>query len=42
MANVERKVYVAWEGSLASGNGSVTGDSSKAIGEIPVTWVSRV
>ena len=42
MANVERKAHVVWEGSLASGNGSVTGDSSKAIEEIPVTWASRV
>jgi lipoyl-dependent peroxiredoxin len=42
MANVERKAYMVWEGDLASGNGSLTGDSSKAIEEIPVTWASRV
>ncbi len=42
MANVERKAHVVWEGDLASGNGSLTGDSSKAIEEIPVTWSSRV
>jgi len=42
MTNVERKAHVVWEGDLASGNGSLTGDSSKAIEEIPVTWASRV
>jgi osmotically inducible protein OsmC len=42
MANVERRAHVVWEGDLASGNGRLTEESSRALEESPVTWASRV
>jgi osmotically inducible protein OsmC len=32
---------VIWEGSLASGKGEVSADTSKAFTGLPVTWASR-
>ena len=36
-----RQATVIWEGSLASGKGEVSADSSKAFTRLPVTWASR-
>ena len=36
-----RQATVIWEGSLASGKGEVSADTSKAFSRLPVTWASR-
>ncbi|PZT70968.1 peroxiredoxin [Streptomyces sp. SW4] len=36
-----RSAHTVWEGNLLEGNGTVTFDSSGAIGEQPVTWAAR-
>ena len=36
-----RTAHTVWEGELLKGTGTVTFDSSGAIGEQPVTWASR-
>jgi lipoyl-dependent peroxiredoxin len=40
MAIATREAQIVWEGSLASGTGTVTSNSG-ALGELPVTWASR-
>ncbi len=40
MAMAERTARCTWEGDLAHGSGTVTGDSG-ALGDLPVTWASR-
>ena len=41
MGEIERRAEVVWEGGLAQGSGTVSGGSG-ALGEVPVTWSSRV
>ncbi len=36
-----RQASVTWEGSLASGKGRVSADSSQAFTRLPVSWASR-
>jgi len=36
-----RRADVVWEGSLARGSGKVTASSSKAFGDLPVSWAAR-
>ncbi len=36
-----RKASVVWDGDLASGQGIVGADTSKAFSDLPVTWASR-
>jgi osmotically inducible protein OsmC len=38
---VTRRAEVKWEGDLLSGKGVVSGKSSNAFGELPVTWAAR-
>jgi osmotically inducible protein OsmC len=40
MAIAERTAETTWEGSLASGSGTIR-PASGALGELPVTWASR-
>ncbi|MGH3322506.1 MAG: OsmC family peroxiredoxin [Streptosporangiaceae bacterium] len=40
MAIAERIAETTWEGTLASGRGTVSG-STGALGDLPVTWASR-
>jgi lipoyl-dependent peroxiredoxin len=40
MAIATRRAETVWEGNLARGAGTVTGDSG-AIGPLPVTWAAR-
>ena len=37
----ERQAHVTWDGDLASGQGVVSADTSRAFGSLPVTWASR-
>ena len=41
MADVERHAEVIWTGDLASGQGTIGGTSSGAVGDLPVTWAAR-
>ncbi|MGB2712340.1 MAG: OsmC family peroxiredoxin [Conexibacter sp.] len=41
MAIAERQAQASWGGDLTGGAGSVSGISSGALGELPVTWASR-
>ena len=41
MAGFERRAEVVWEGALATGGGTVTSRTG-ALGDLPVTWASRV
>jgi len=41
MAIAERRAEATWEGDLAGGAGRVSGVSSGALTELPVTWASR-
>jgi lipoyl-dependent peroxiredoxin len=36
-----RRAEVAWSGDLATGNGTVSGVSSGAFSDLPVSWASR-
>jgi osmotically inducible protein OsmC len=40
MAIADRQAQAIWQGDLG-GNGTVTGRSSGALGELPVTWAAR-
>jgi lipoyl-dependent peroxiredoxin len=40
MAIAERSAVTTWEGSLATGNGTIR-PATGAVGELPVTWASR-
>lgn len=40
MAIAERTAETTWEGPQASGSGTIR-PASRALGELPVTWVSR-
>jgi len=41
MAMAERRADVVWEGGLNEGAGHVTGSTSGALGDLPVTWAAR-
>lgn len=41
MAGIERSAEAVWEGSLLEGSGTVKG-ATGALGDLPVTWASRV
>jgi lipoyl-dependent peroxiredoxin len=41
MAIAERQAQAHWEGDLTGGAGTVSGISSGALGELPVTWGAR-
>jgi osmotically inducible protein OsmC len=41
MAMAERQAEAVWEGGLRDGAGRITGTTSGALGELPVTWVAR-
>ena len=41
-AQAERKADVTWEGDLIGGNGTITGGTSGAVDNLPVSWPSRV
>ncbi len=41
MAIAERQAQASWEGNLTEGAGRVSGLSSGALGDLPVTWASR-
>ncbi len=36
-----RRAEVTWEGDLARGSGTVSASSSRAFGDLPVSWASR-
>jgi len=36
-----RRADVTWQGDLAHGSGLITASSSRAFGDLPVTWASR-
>jgi osmotically inducible protein OsmC len=40
-AQAERKADVIWEGDLPSGSGTITGVTSGAFGNLPVSWPAR-
>ena len=41
-AQVERKAEVTWQGDLPSGSGTITGGTSGAVADLPVSWAARV
>ena len=41
-AQVQRRADVTWEGDLVGGNGTITGGTSGAVANLPVSWPSRV
>lgn len=40
-AQAERQADVVWEGDLLSGRGTITGATSGAFGNLPVSWPAR-
>ena len=40
-AQAERKADVTWEGDLLTGSGTITGATSGAFGNLPVSWPAR-
>src|ERR1700739_2209308 len=42
MLKAERHAVVEWEGSLVRGSGKIVEVGSGALGQLPITWASRV
>lgn len=40
-AQVQRRADVSWEGDLVGGQGTITGGTSGAIADLPVSWPAR-
>jgi len=42
MPKAERNAQVEWRGSLTEGSGTIVSTGSGALGQLPVTWSSRI
>jgi osmotically inducible protein OsmC len=42
MPKAERNAQVEWRGNLTQGSGAIVSTGSGALGQLPVTWASRV
>src|SRR5436853_5907638 len=42
MVKAERRAEAVWEGDLIHGSGKIAKVGSGALGELPITWASRV
>lgn len=40
-AQIERQANVTWQGGLTDGSGTITGGTSGAVGNLPVSWPAR-
>lgn len=40
-AQVQRRVDVSWEGDLVGGSGIITGGTSGAVSDLPISWPAR-
>lgn len=41
-SSTSRRAAVTWHGALATGSGSLSGESSGAFSDLPYTWPSRI